>query len=121
MQITAAETQIRVNGYWIPFGVFENGKYKDEITKVIEEASCQQDQEIQAMVVAEAFCADMRFIDRYRGVYYHVKFRRGERTIISTYIFNNGDHVKGTHVKDFAFGSGIDESWKGDLEHVLDI
>ena len=115
MQINATLLEVRVKGHWVPFTIFEQGKYVLDINNFIEEASCQQDQEVQAMVLAEALGTDIRYVDDRRGIYYQVEFQRGTQTTMSTYTFS------GARVKTFKNGATIPLEWKGDLEHVLDV
>ena len=115
MQINATLLEIRVKGYWVPFAVFEQGKHVLDINNFIEEASCQQDQETEAMVLAEALSTDIRYVDEYRGISYQVEFKRGAQTTISSHT------LTGLHIKTFERGAMIPLEWKGALEHVLDV
>ena len=116
MQINVMKIEVLIRHEWIPFSVFEEGKYAGEIKNFIEEASGQQDQETEAMMLAEALGTDIRFVDKYRGIAYQVKFQRGERTSIVTTLLET-DRI----LKIFAKGGHIPECWEAVLGHVINI
>ena len=111
--------EVKVNGDWIPFSIFLNGKHGDMLKtwiETMEHDNGMDNDETHAMILAEQLGTSIRFVDSHHGISYVVEFMRGKITQIATYSLNTGFQIKL-----FAKGGYIEHDFVGELEHIIDV
>ena len=113
------EMEVKINGNWVPFSIFTNGKHANMLETWIEDMMHDNgldNEEAHAMILAEQLGTSIRFIDKHHGISYVVEFMRGKSTQIVSYSLNTGFQIK-----TFAKGGYIEHDFVGELEHIIDV
>ena len=110
------ELQVQIDHKWIPFSIFENGKYKDEITEWIEYASGQQCHDTELMMLAEALGTNIRELDLINGIYFQANYNKDCDTTITIHVADSDRCIK-----QVARGGFISKHHKPELAHVINV
>ena len=110
------ELQVQIDHKWIPFSIFENGKYRDQITEWIENASGQQCHDTELMMLAEALGTNIRELDIINGIYFLVNYNKGGDTTITVHL-TDSDRC----IKQVAHGGFIPKDDEPELAHIIDV
>ena len=113
------ELEIRIYGRWIPFEIFKQGKYHDEIQKWLEITPCNygMDNNLEhLLILAEALGTDIRHVDGISGIIYKVSFGVGEVTTLASYIWETDQLIKV-----ILTGAMITLEFKPELSHIIEV